>query len=116
MECENHRPFDNMPRHADESNRFRRAACQLDALSSCLNLSKLHQALDSMPETLDETYDRILCNIDPFNKQGVLHILQWLTFSLRPLSLEEVAEVVAFDVDNDVKFNDEIVLRNLKTY
>lgn len=37
----------------------------------------------------------------------MLHILQWLTYSLRPLSLDEVAEVVAFDVDSDDKFNDE---------
>lgn len=37
----------------------------------------------------------------------MLHILQWLTYSLRPLSLDEVAEVVAFDVDSDNKFNDE---------
>lgn len=32
-------------------------------------------------------------------------ILQWLSCSLRPLYLEEVAEIVAFDVDNDSKFN-----------
>ena len=63
--------------------------------------------MGSLPETLDETYDRILCKIDPLFKREVLHILQWLTCSLRPLSLHEVAEVVAFDVDSDEKFNDE---------
>lgn len=96
-----------MPCGADESNRFRWVACQLDALSSCLNLSRLRQALESLPETLDETYDRILCNIDPFFKQETLHILQWLTFSWRPLSLEEIAEIVAFDIENDTKYNNE---------
>ena len=63
--------------------------------------------MSSLPETLDETYDRILCKIDPLFKREVLHILQWLTCSLRPLSLDEVAEIVAFDVDSDWKFNDE---------
>ena len=61
--------------------------------------------MNSLPETLDETYDRILCQIDPLFKREVLHILQWLTCSLRPLSLDEVAEIVAFDVDSDDKFN-----------
>ena len=70
-------------------------------------MGKLRQALSSLPETLDETYDRILCQIDPLFKGEVLQILQWLTCSLRPLSLDEVAEIVAFDVDCDDKFNSE---------
>ena len=70
-------------------------------------MGKLRQTLDSLPETLDETYDRILCQIDPLSKREVLSILQWLTFSLRPLSLNEVAEIVAFDVDSVDKFNSE---------
>ena len=96
-----------MAGRADQLDRFRWAACQLDVLSGCLSLGKLRHTLDSLPETLDETYDRILCKIDPLFKREVLHILQWLTCSLRPLSLDEVAEVVAFDVDSDDKFNDE---------
>ena len=70
-------------------------------------MGKLRQTLNSLPETLDDTYDRILCQIDPLFKREVLHILQWLTCSLRPLSLDEVAEIVAFDVDSDDKFNSE---------
>lgn len=56
--------------------------------------------------TLGETYDRILCNIDPLFEREALRILQWLTFSRKPLSLEEIAEIVAFDVDSDTKFSD----------
>lgn len=85
--------------------RFRWAACQIDALSSCINLSKLREALDSLPTTLDETYDRILCKIEPRYKLEVLQILQWLTCSLRPLSLEEVAELYAVDVSEEKIFN-----------
>ncbi len=91
----------------DESNRFRWAACQLDVSSECRNVSKLHEALNTLPTTLDETYNRILSNIEPLYKPEVLHILQWLACSLRPLSLEEVAEIVAFDADNDNRFNGE---------
>lgn len=57
--------------------------------------------------TLDETYDRILSNIEPLYRPEVLHILQWLTCSLRPLSLEEVTEIVAFDSNNGSQFNSE---------
>ena len=96
-----------MARLADEFDRFRWAACQLDVLSGCLSQGKLRQTLGSLPETLDETYDRILCKIDRLFKREVLHILQWLTCSLRPLSLDEVAEIVTFDVDSDYKFDDE---------
>ena len=96
-----------MARRADAFDRFRWAACQLDVVSRCLSLGKLRQTLDSLPETLDETYDRFLCQIDPHFQREVLHILQWLTYSLRPLSLDELAEVVAFDGDSDDKFNDE---------
>ena len=104
MGCKEHGPL-NAAHCTDEIDRFRWAACQLDVLSGCLSLGKLRQTLDSLPETLDETYDRILCQIDPLYKREVLHILQWLTCSLRPLFLDEVAEIVAFDVDSDDKFN-----------
>lgn len=85
--------------------RFRWVACQLDALSGCRSLNKLRQTLDSLPTTLDGTYDRILCNIDPMFKRETLQILQWLASSLRPLTVEEVAELVAFDVDGEPKFD-----------
>ena len=86
---------------ADELDSFRWVACQLEVLSGCLSLGKLRQSLDFLPKTLDETYDRILCQIDPLYKREVLHVLQWLICSLRPIS----PEVVAFDVDSDGKFN-----------
>lgn len=76
-------------------------------LGRCRSLRQLRHELDSLPQTLADTYDRILCDIDPFFKCEVRHVLQWLAFSRRPLTLDEVAEVVAFDVRNDYKFNKE---------
>ena len=66
-----------------------------------------------MPATLDETYDRNFCNIDPIYKSEVLHFLQWLVSSQRPLSLYEIAEVVAFNIDNKNQFNRENRKRHL---
>ena len=72
-----------------------------------MTLSKLRNALESLPQTLDETYDRILCGLNQSYKREILHVLQWLTFSRRPLRLEEIAEAFAFDVGNEMmaKFN-----------
>jgi hypothetical protein len=42
----------------------------------------------------------------------VTRILQWLTFSARLLSVEEIAEVVAIDVARDLTFNCDEVLED----
>ncbi len=60
-----------------------------------------------MPKTLDDTYARILSNIDHDHTQHVHKILRWLTFSARPLELEELAEVVAIDFEETPKFDPE---------
>ncbi|KAK2801686.1 hypothetical protein FQN51_005230 [Onygenales sp. PD_10] len=79
---------------------FRWVVCQLDTLEKCLTRSQLRKALGSLPATLDETYDRILLNIDAEYSEYALRILTWLAFSARPLDLSEVAEVVAVDTDS----------------
>jgi ankyrin repeat protein len=67
----------------------------------------LQRALASLPETLDDTYARILCNIDREYSQDALKILQWLAYSAQPLRIEEVVEVIAVDVEGDPRFNPE---------
>ena len=49
----------------------------------------LEKTLTNRPRTLYETYDRILADISEEHGQGVLCLLQWLTFSVRPISLDE---------------------------
>ena len=44
--------------------RFRWVFCQLDALKKCKKRTSLLKALKSLPKTLDETYERILMNVD----------------------------------------------------
>lgn len=78
--------------------------CQLDAISSCFTPSKLRQVLDSLPDTLDETYERILCGINPLHKQDVLRVLQWLTVAKRHLSIEEVAEIFTLGTNYHARF------------
>ena len=76
--------------------RFRWVFCQLDALQHCIP-PNLRQYLDEMPETLDETYDRILKGINKAQKDNALRLLQCLAVAVRPLLVEELAEILAFD-------------------
>lgn len=86
--------------------------CQLDALARCRNRATLRKSLATLPQTLDQTYDRILTAISEEDQDYALRILQWLTFSARPLSVEEVAEVVAIDVAGNRAFNRDEVLED----
>jgi DNA-binding transcriptional LysR family regulator len=72
----------------------------------------LRKALATLPPTLDQTYDRILSAISEEDFDYAIRILQWLTFSARPLSIEEVAEIVAIDGDRDPAFNQDEVLED----
>ena len=47
--------------------RFRWTFCQLEVLRHCLPPS-IRGILDELPETLDETYERVLKNINKANQ------------------------------------------------
>jgi hypothetical protein len=72
----------------------------------------LRKSLASLPRTLDQTYDRILSAISEEYSEYAMRILKWLTFSARPLSVEEIAEVVAIDVARDPAFDRDEVLED----
>ncbi|RYP75133.1 hypothetical protein DL771_002594 [Monosporascus sp. 5C6A] len=78
---------------------FRWAACQIDALENCLDYRTLENALASLPRTLDGTYSRILNGIPSEHKQNATRILQFLTFSERPLRIEEAVDAITVDTE-----------------
>lgn len=59
----------------------------------------MRKALKSLPRTLDDTYARILLSIHEDHRQDEFRILQWLMYSARPLSIEEMVEVIAIDTE-----------------
>ncbi|KAH9015338.1 hypothetical protein EDB85DRAFT_1875891 [Lactarius pseudohatsudake] len=75
---------------------FRWVFCQLDALQHCFP-SNLRQFLNELPESLDETYERILRSINKAQKDNARRLLQCLAVAVRPLRVEELAELLAFD-------------------
>ena len=80
-------------------NRFRWAFCQLDVLRYCLPPS-VRRTLDELPESLDETYERVLKEIKKPNRDHARRVLQCLVVAIRPLDVEELAEVFAVDFDD----------------
>jgi hypothetical protein len=70
--------------------------CQLEILRHCFPPS-VRRILDELPESLDETYERILREIRKPNQGHARRLLQCLVVAVRPLSVEELAEVLAFD-------------------
>jgi ankyrin repeat protein len=52
-----------------------------------------------LPDSLDETYERILREIRKPNQAHAHQLLQCLVAAVRPLRVEELAEVLAFDFD-----------------
>ncbi len=76
--------------------RFRWVFCQLDTLQHC-SPPNIRQFLNELPETLDETYERILKGINRAQKAHAHRLLQCLTVAVRPLRVEELTELLAFD-------------------
>ena len=77
--------------------RFRWVFCQLEVLRHCFP-ANLRSTLEELPKSLDETYKRILNDINNANRTHAFRLLQCLTVALRPLRVEELAEVLAFDL------------------
>jgi len=80
--------------------RFRWAYCQLETLRHC-PLRYISSTLDELPETLDETYERILQGIPKKMRTDAHRIFQWIMVSSRPLRVAEVAEVFAINFDEE---------------
>ncbi|KAN0128644.1 hypothetical protein V8E53_013563 [Lactarius tabidus] len=77
---------------------FRWVFCQLETLQQCLPQS-LRRTLNELPESLDGTYERVMMEIRRANQSHAYRMLQCLTVANRPLSVAELAEILAFDFD-----------------
>ncbi|KAF2135060.1 uncharacterized protein K452DRAFT_314243, partial [Aplosporella prunicola CBS 121167] len=84
---------------------FRWVTCQLESLEKCLEYPTLQRALGCLPKTLDETYARILSSIPSEYEHHTRRILQFLTFSERPLRIEEAVDAIAVDVKGGKGFD-----------
>jgi ankyrin repeat protein len=86
------------------SERFRWVYCQLDTLRRCFP-SSIRKTLKELPETLDETYERMLGGIPKEKRQHAHRLFQCLVAAIRPLYVEELAEIFAIEFDQDATRN-----------
>ena len=71
----------------------------MECLRHCLPPS-VRRTLNELPETLDDTYERILKEIKKSNRGHARRVLQCLVVAIRPLRVAELAEVLAVDFDD----------------
>jgi len=72
--------------------------CQLEILSQSFP-SSVRRILKELPESLDQTYERVLREIRKANQGHAYRLLQCLVVAVRPLRVEELAEVLAVDFE-----------------
>ncbi|KAH9015195.1 NACHT domain-containing protein [Lactarius pseudohatsudake] len=77
---------------------FRWVFCQLETLRRSFP-GAIRHTLDKLPETLDETYEQILLRIDKEKRNSAYRLFQCLTVAIRPLRIDELAEVLALRFD-----------------
>ncbi|KAH9177993.1 hypothetical protein EDB89DRAFT_1844096, partial [Lactarius sanguifluus] len=77
---------------------FRWVYCQLEVLRYCFP-ANVRRALEELPKSLDETYERILKEINNANRDHSYRLLQCLTVASRPLRVEELAELLAIELN-----------------
>src|SRR6266852_4825820 len=82
-----------MPEH-----RFRWVACQIYNVVRCYS-DDIQAVLDDLPKDLDETYDRILRDIDNQKRKYAQRLFQCLLVSIRPLPVEELAAFLSVQLD-----------------
>lgn len=88
-------------------NRFRWVKCQLDLIKSLKRPKSIRTAIKTLPGTLDETYERILCSVVGVDERQIVRLLlQFVIFSARPMTVRELAEAVVIDND-DIELDEE---------
>lgn len=62
------------------------------------SLQSMQANIQRLPSALDEMYGQLLDSIDSEDVEQALRLLQWICFSFKPLSLEELRIVMVIDV------------------
>src|SRR6266403_1156399 len=90
-------------------NRFRWVVCQFDRLRRNFP-SSIRRILADLPESLDETYEQTLLGIDKEKRIYAQRLFRCLSVSIRPLRVEELAEILAVESDSTAvpSFNEDL--------
>ena len=99
--------------HPSPYGRFLWVDCQLEYLASCHPV-RLQRALEELPATLDGIYERTLGEMDDTNWEAARRLFLCVAVACRPLRVEELAEILAFDFEAGPipEFHEECRLQN----
>lgn len=89
----------------------------MDSLVSKPSRKSVRQALDKLPKDLDATYEEAILRIEYQNdddKKLAEKVLSWISFAVRPLSLDELRDAVAIEpdmhhLDDDDRHDEELL-------
>ena len=70
--------------------------CQVVYICGCIP-ARIEHALAYLPDTLDETYQRTLEDINEADWEYAYRLFQFVAVASRPLRVQELAELLAFD-------------------
>ncbi|KAM0522461.1 hypothetical protein ACHAPE_002051 [Trichoderma viride] len=79
---------------------FQYVRCQFDALNDLSTVAEVHEALQSLPDGLGATYDRMLLNINPKFQSRIIDSLKWLAFSLTPIEVDWLSEIFTYRAEH----------------
>ncbi|KUJ17322.1 uncharacterized protein LY89DRAFT_733179 [Mollisia scopiformis] len=84
-----------------EAGMFQWVVCQLDMLQKCLSVAAVRKALSTdFPQDLEGTYDQILHDIPSNCQPEASKVLQALIATRELLSVEEIVDILAVDLDS----------------
>jgi hypothetical protein len=103
-----------LKRAANFCARFRWVKCQIDMIRPLKRPKIIKEALEKLPKTLDETYERILLRLSTEAEENLVQmrrIFAFVTFAKHPLTLAELAQAVVVEIwgkqfDEDAAFYD----------
>lgn len=80
-------------------------------MKTALTVNNVREILKSLPDDLDETYDKVLKRIESqpsYHKTTAHKTLGWLTYAFRPLSLMELQHALA--IERGVDFDEDDIV------
>ncbi|KAK8054320.1 ankyrin repeat-containing domain protein [Apiospora saccharicola] len=89
---------------AEADGMFRWVYCQFDTLEDCLDRRPVRRELAALPRDLETTYVRIIQSTPTKHLDYTRWLLQFMTYSERPLRLEEAVDVVAVNPSHKPRF------------
>ncbi|CZR67167.1 uncharacterized protein PAC_17066 [Phialocephala subalpina] len=86
---------------------------QLNDLCDADSDHQIKKVLNNLPQSLSETYDRLLSRIEGFERAAMIErMFKWLVCARQPLHVDEVQEGIAFALD-DTEWNQDKIITDL---